>query len=272
MGDDAPRPGYAIDGGARDAVRLARQARVMSQASAAFLSRAGLGPGWSCLDLGCGGGQVTLHMARAAAPGGRAVGVDRDPEALALARAAAAEAGLAAEFVQGDASSPPAGPPADLAYARLLLSHLVDPMAVVRAMRDAVRPGGAVAVEDLETGTVHAEPANPAFADLRRIYSATVRVRGGDPMIGPRLPAMLAAAGLGVVEHRTVESPMRTPEERIFLAELVDNMRASILEAGVAAADEVDELRAALARAAREPDAVFYQARIHQVRAVRPKG
>lgn len=63
------------------------------------------------------------------------MGIDVDAEALQLARKAAKRAGVSAEFVQADAAGPIAGETFDLAYARLLLSHLVDPAAAVRAMR-----------------------------------------------------------------------------------------------------------------------------------------
>jgi len=220
--------------------------------------------------VGCRDGPVTVYLARAAGPDGRAVGVDIDDEALAIARAAAAEAGVAAAFVHGDAAAPPERDALDLALARLLLSHLADPMAAIRAMRDAVRPGGVVAVEDLDTGTVRGIRPTPALDRLARVYGATVRRHGGDPTIGPRLPALLEAAGLEAVTERTVVNPMRTSDEKIFLAELVDNMRDAILAAGAATAAEVDELRAALGAAAQDPGVVFCQAVMHQVHGTRP--
>jgi hypothetical protein len=64
---------------------------------------------------------------------------------------------------------------------------------------------------------------------------------------------------------------MTSVEDKIFLAELVDNMRESMLEAGAATAGELDEIRADVERAARDPDRVFYQARIHQVSGLRPR-
>jgi ubiquinone/menaquinone biosynthesis C-methylase UbiE len=267
---DDSESGYAISGGEADADRLARQARVMARATGAFLARAGLRPGWRCLDLGCGDGQVTLEMARAVAPSGEAVGVDLDGAAVEIARRSASAAALPARFVRGDAVRPPAGAGFDLAFARLLLSHLADPSAVLRAMRSAVRPGGVVAVEDLFTGTLRSEPPVAALDRLQEVYSATVRRHGGDPTIGPRLPALFAAAGLEDVREETVSNPMRTPEEKVFLAELLDNMRGSILDAGVVDAAELDELRAAVAAAAADPGTIFHQARIHQVSGRRP--
>jgi ubiquinone/menaquinone biosynthesis C-methylase UbiE len=256
---------YAIAGGLADAQRLARQAHVMAQATGAFLSGLGLASGWACLDVGCGDGQVTIAMARTAGPGGRAVGVDVDAEALDLAREEAKREELSTEFVEHDAARPIATEAFDLAYARLLLSHLVDPAAAVRAMRAEVRPGGTVAVEDLFVGTLHSDPPAPALDRLQDVYCATVRFHGGDPTIGPRLRALLRASGLEDVCEETVTNPMETVDEKLFLAQLVRNMRASILEAGAATGDQIDELEASVEQAARDPKTVFYQARIHQV-------
>src|SRR5687768_4280738 len=51
------------------------------------------------LDAGCGSGENALHIASLGLP---VVGVDVAGTAIAMARAAAAERGLAAEFVTGD--------------------------------------------------------------------------------------------------------------------------------------------------------------------------
>lgn len=261
---------YTIAGGLADAQRLARQAHVMAEATEGFLSRLGLRSGWACLDVGCGGGQVTLAMARIVGPGGRAVGLDVDAEALELAREAAKRAGVGADFVQGDAERPIASEEFDLAYARLLLSHLVDPAAAVRAMLAEVRPGGTVAVEDIFTGTLRSDPPAPALDRLQEVYSATVRFHGGDPTIGPRLRALLSAGGLEAVQEETVTNPMETVEDKLFLAQLVRNMRSSILEARAATKEQIDELEESVEHAARDPATVFYQARVHQVSGRRP--
>jgi ubiquinone/menaquinone biosynthesis C-methylase UbiE len=256
---------YTIAGGLTDAQRLARQAQVMADATQAFLTRVGVADGWDCLDVGCGDGQVTIAMAELAGSGGRAVGVDVDAEALELAREAAGSAGVTAEFVHGDAGRPVARGAFDIAYSRLLLSHLVDPSSALRAMREELRPGGTIAVEDLFTGTLRSDPPAAALDRLQEAYEATVRFHGGDPTIGPRLRALLAAAGLEEVREHTVSNPMHTVDEKLFLAQLVANMRDSMLEAGAASEREIDELHASVEAAARDPETVFHQARIHQV-------
>jgi SAM-dependent methyltransferase len=261
---------YTIAGGLADARRLARQAQVMQTATMAFLTRAGLAAGSAALDVGCGDGQVTIAMARRAGPRGLAVGVDVDAGALAIAQAAAPRAGVRARFVRADAAHLGAAGAFGLVYARLLLSHLVDPCAALRAMRAAARPGGAVAVEDLNLGTLRSDPPAPALNTLQAVYGATVRSHGGDPTIGPRLRALLVASGLEDVREDTVENPMGSVGEKLFLAELVRNMRAAILAARAATAAELDALQAGVEAAARDPGTVFYQAHIHQVWGRRP--
>jgi hypothetical protein len=137
-------------------------------------------------------------------------------------------------------------------------------------MRSAVRIGGWVAVEDLFTGTLRSEPRAPAPDRLQAVYSATVRAHGGDPTIGPRLRALLAAVGLDPLREDTVENPMTAVEDKLFLAELVDNMRQTMLASEAATTSDLDEIRADVECAARDPERVFYQARIHQVWGRRP--
>jgi ubiquinone/menaquinone biosynthesis C-methylase UbiE len=85
---------YVIRGGQAGYERLLLLARDRWPDTAALFARAGLSPGMTCVDLGCGGGEVTFEIARLVAPRGSAVGVDMDEIKLDLARQAAAARGL----------------------------------------------------------------------------------------------------------------------------------------------------------------------------------
>jgi ubiquinone/menaquinone biosynthesis C-methylase UbiE len=95
------QPGYTIHGGQTDEDRLARQAGVMAAATMTFLTGVGAPPGMACLDLGCGDGQVSIQLARLVGPAGRVVGIDTDGDAIAIARRAAAAAGVGMHQVSG---------------------------------------------------------------------------------------------------------------------------------------------------------------------------
>ena len=64
-------------------------------------------PGRRVLDLACGHGRISLPLARA---GWDVTGIDLSERSLAVARAAAEQAGLRIDFVHGDMRNPPAGP------------------------------------------------------------------------------------------------------------------------------------------------------------------
>src|SRR5215471_3614921 len=82
---------YVIRGGVEDRERLRLLSAVMGPSTRALLAEVGIAAGSACLDLGCGGGDVTFELARAAGPSGRVIGVDRDEIALGMARREAAE-------------------------------------------------------------------------------------------------------------------------------------------------------------------------------------
>jgi ubiquinone/menaquinone biosynthesis C-methylase UbiE len=86
---------YAIRGGKDGKDRLDILARVMRPTTLELLDRVGLSTGMKCLDVGCGGGHVSLLMAGIVGPQGRVIGTDTDGEILALARKDAEAANVA---------------------------------------------------------------------------------------------------------------------------------------------------------------------------------
>jgi 2-polyprenyl-3-methyl-5-hydroxy-6-metoxy-1,4-benzoquinol methylase len=183
---------YVIRGGEAGRARLGVLGRALHDSTAALLERAGIRPGMRCLDLGCGGGDVTLPMAAMVAPDGIVVGIDMDDVKIDLARQEAVERGVAnVNLRTGDATALCDVGRYDLVYARFLLTHLPDPQATVSCMVDAAVPGGVVAVEDIQHSSVFAYPASPFMERYVELYDEVVRRRGCDPDIGPRLPGML---------------------------------------------------------------------------------
>lgn len=106
------------------------------------------------LDVGCGGGDVVVRVARWAQRRGRSVrlvGLDRSEVALGHAREAARRAGVAVDFVQGDAIAgfPPG--PWDLVVINLFLHHLPD-REVVALLTEVRRQADRLLAQDLLRG------------------------------------------------------------------------------------------------------------------------
>ena len=157
------------------------------------------------VDFGSGLGQFSRTMARAV-PHGQVVGIERDPAQLAAAARLAAqhgEQGLV-EFRSGDVLRPHLGADAgsfDLAHARFVLEHVADPLTVVRAMVDAVRPGGRIVLADDDHGVMRLWPQPPGFNDLWAAYIRTYDRLGNDPFVGRRLVQLLEQAGAQPVRN-----------------------------------------------------------------------
>jgi SAM-dependent methyltransferase len=199
---------YIIRGGLAGRERLRLLSRVMQPTTEEFFDRVGVAPDARCLDVGCGGGDVTALLAGRASRGS-VVGVDVDDAKLDLCREEAAAIGIAnVSFRHEDITEPPpADERYDVIYARFLLTHLVDPAKAVVSLVARLAPGGALLVEDIDFGGHFCHPYSAAFWTYVTLYSDAARMRGADPDIAPRVPGLLVDAGLrdlGVRIHQPV--------------------------------------------------------------------
>ena len=107
------------------------------------LARAGYAGGMRVLDVGCGFGDSTRHIARSVGAGGRAIGVDCAPRFVAAARADATASDAAnAEFFVADVQADDLGGPYDAAFSRFGTMFFNLPGAALRNIRKALVPGG----------------------------------------------------------------------------------------------------------------------------------
>lgn len=154
---------------------------------ATALERLGLAEGWRCVDVGAGGGDVSVALAEVVGRDGRIYAVDSDPRARDdTARAAAAHSQVVALTQAGEDLTLPE--PVDLAFCRFLLLHVVEPVAVLRRMLMAVRPGGWVVAQEPITSAGRIAGAPFSMPDARH------------PDVGALLPALVRDAGLEIVD------------------------------------------------------------------------
>src|SRR5215471_11167629 len=115
---DLSQGSYAITGGVQGKRRLNLLAEIFQPTTLSLLKGAGLRSGDRCLDLGCGGGHVTLDMARITGPDGSVTGTDFDPQIVELARQDAQDAGIGTVDYHVADARVSGGGPFDLIYAR----------------------------------------------------------------------------------------------------------------------------------------------------------
>jgi len=256
---------YIIRGGVEGRERLRLLSHILRPTTLSLLDRVGVRPGMNCLDAGCGGGDVTLDLARSVGPTGRVVGIDIDATKLDLARQEAAAQGLTnVEFWQVGIGELRPAPEFDLVYSRFLLTHLPAPTTAVTTMGQELRPGGVIAIEDIDFAGHFCHPDCPAFWRYVELYTATVRRRGGDPHIGPKLPGMLLDADFECMGMNVVQPAGIDGEIKLLNPITMENIADAVLAAGLASRAEVDEIVGGLYEYARDGRTVMSVARVVQ--------
>ncbi|GAA4748459.1 methyltransferase domain-containing protein [Modestobacter marinus] len=175
-----------------------------------------LRPGLELLDVGCGPGTITVDLAARVTPG-RVVGIDVSPAPLAEARALAEQAGVTVEFGVGDGYALAAADDSfDVVHAHQVLQHLTDPVAALREMARVCRPGGLIAVRDVDYAATTWFPASPGLDRWLDLYQRVARANGAEPDAGRRLRSWAHAAGLRDAVATTSAWCFATADERTW--------------------------------------------------------
>jgi ubiquinone/menaquinone biosynthesis C-methylase UbiE len=230
-----------------------------------FFRRIGLQPGMHCLDVGCGIGAVTLKLARWVGPTGQTVGIDRDEQYLQLARQEAIQHGLSALFRAESIDDLREEAVYDLVYCRFLLTHVPEPGLALERLARAVKPGGLVAVEDIEFAAHFCYPACPALDRYVRLYQQAVHHKGGDPNIGPRLVSLFLESGLTDVHVEVVQPTFRSGPGKRIASITMEHIQEAVVQEGLASPQEVQRIVMELDQFAADLRTIMSMPRIFQV-------
>ena len=154
---------------------------------ATALERLGIGPGWRCVDVGAGAGDVSVALAEIVGHDGRVYAVDSDPRARDEAASAASAFAQVLAITQAaeDLLLPEQ---VDLAFCRFLLMHVIDPELVLNRMCRVVRPGGYLVAQEPITSAGRVNGAHMSMPHARH------------PDVGAMLPSLVRATGAAIVD------------------------------------------------------------------------
>ena len=152
---------------------------------------AGIKPGDSCLEVGAGAGSVMRWMAEQVGPSGRVTAVDMNTRFLDHPPSSVT-------VVAGDIRSLPLAPHSfDLIHARYVLVHIPEYKGVLDALWKALKPGGALVIEEPDFTAYRGFSGKEVSAFLR-VHESILRMfeaRGVDPALGSKLPALFQTLG-----------------------------------------------------------------------------
>jgi 2-polyprenyl-3-methyl-5-hydroxy-6-metoxy-1,4-benzoquinol methylase len=237
-------PDYVMGRNDAETRRLEDQALLYHGATEPVLKAAGLAPGMVVLDVGCGAGDVAMIAAGLVGPGGRVVALDIDLKVIERARVRAERAGYRnIEFIQGDARNLTGRKDFDAAIGRLVLLHQKDPVGVLAAVSQLVRPGGIIAFCELDIGyAALGHPRVELYAQVIGWIRATLGHAGFDTLIGRRLHQVFRAAQLPTPSMMAF-TPIGGAADWPGFTHIADTLRSVMphtLKFGIATEEEID--------------------------------
>lgn len=205
----------------------------------AYLDKLKLPPSAHVLDLGCGTGVVARALAGREGFSGRVIGIDHSPRFIDAARRLAADEAVDRKvvFQVGDAHGlDSADGRFDAVIAHTLISHVTDPLTILKEAARVTRAGGMVAIFDGDYASL--TYAYPDRALGKAMDEGLVRATFNNPLVMRELPRLLPQAGLELEETRAdVVAEVGTGSYFVTFAETYAPM---VSRAGLLSAETVD--------------------------------
>ncbi len=167
----------------------------------AYFNKLPLASAASVLDLGCGTGVVGRALAKREDFPGRVVGVDLSPTFVREGQGLAKEEHVdqRIEFQVGDVHALEYGDAGfDIVIAHTLLSHVTEPLSVLKEAARVTKPGGAVAIFDGDYASWTFGYPDPLVA--KAMDEALIATIVNNPRVMRDLPRLLRQAGLEISE------------------------------------------------------------------------
>lgn len=239
--------------------------------------------GDDAVDVGCGFGDTAIQIAKRVGPSGSVVGIDCCDAFLEFGRTDAKANGVSnVSFVEGDAQTYAFEPIYDFCFSRFGTQFFENPVAGLRNMRSALRPGGVMTM--IVWRTIDDNPwlglPKKIVLDYLPPPGEDARSCGPGPFSmadQPMVTKQLEIAGYDEIRFERIDAPLmvgNTVEDAIGFQLALGPAGEVYREAGEEAQKRHDEIVAALENELRKyqtPEGIVMESSSWKVRARRPE-
>lgn len=225
--------------GRRAEARYRQLSRLYDTNTIRHIEQRGINRGWSCLEIGGGGGSITSWLCARVGVGGRVLAIDVDPqflEDLSYPNLEVRRHDIRSEGLPKEQF--------DLAHVRLVLMQLSEPEKAWKQIVETLKPGGWIVVEEFDDLSYLPDPSiNPGEINLkvRHAFQQVLTARGVNLRYGRFLPQELHANGLENVGAEASVSIWRAGTVGTGLMKMsCEELREPMLASGLISKEELE--------------------------------
>lgn len=237
------RPVYQLGYSREEHERLILQGQFIGKLTHSLLHQAGLKEGMKVLDIGCGMGDVSLLLHSFVGESGHITALDQSEKSVEVAQERFNKAGIDnISFLVDNLEDLQLNEQFDAVVGRLILLHVKDPVKVIRRLKQLVKPGGLIIIQEMDVGSGRAIPELPIYTQCGDwIVSAFQRA-----MIHVNMGSVLASIfrQTGIEEAQFISNGRveQGTESEIYdwVAQTVRTLLPAIEKTGVAKKEEIE--------------------------------
>jgi ubiquinone/menaquinone biosynthesis C-methylase UbiE len=258
---------YIIKGGEEGKKRLGLLSEILETYTRSFIKSVVNLKGKRFLDVGSGGGHVSLMASDMVGQEGQVTAIDFDAEIIKLAAGDAKELGIENIIYRTlDAYALDYENEFDIVFARFLLSHLQNPEIVLNKMISSVKKGGAVIIEDIDFSGHFCYPHSDAFMDYVNYFSKASQNNGQHPDIGKQLLSMLKDQNqLYDIRFDVIQPVFKSGDGKWMAYITMDKIKETLLQQGLANQDDIEKTLSELKQFTEDKNSIISLPRIFRV-------
>ncbi len=206
-----------------------------------LIQKLGVKKGHSVLDIGCGTGRLTLHVARIIGPGGRVIGIDPSVQRIEVAQRKVVPL-LNVNFKTGNSNDLYhfEGDSFDIVYLNIVLHWIQEKEDALSQIYRVLKPGGKLGITTGNKDKPYTVKSIIEEVLCRPRYAGAAEKEISKPVNMDELKALLEGTGFKIIEMSCKKDPryFETPFKCIeyveaslfgnFLSNVPENLRESV--------------------------------------------
>ena len=265
---------YVLGTHDEELARLGLQHRAWRSCTSVAWHNAGIRPGQTVLDVGCGPGYATFDLAELVGPSGRVIAIDKSErflDALDRERRLRGLENIVTHNIDFDSGVFPSAT-ADAAWCRWVFAFLRQPREVLSRLAASIRPGGVIVIHEyFDYATWRSAPRCAELEEFVSCVMASWRANGGEPDIALSLPRWLEDLGFEIRALHPIVSSVQPGELKwTWLRTFVEIGRQRMVELGAMSESQAEEIWRAFLGIEATPGTRMITPAVLEIVAVRP--